>query len=270
MLTEFFMINSWNYLHILNLLFYPVFGVSCHFIFRKKGTKAKDIFMIVCLALCFLSTWGIFIFSLFESEYQRIHFWARLPLHMCSINAVFYPVIFLLIKRNKLKPLYATTLMAYMYFVGSPGALLAMIMPAGDCINTSFLNYNVLSFWVKHGLIFMIPILMVSLGYYKPKLIDTLKASVFLLFLLIFMHGVNLLFSWFSDLSGAHDVVNFFYTRSAEGNFLLEIFWNLVPYELLYMLPLVVIAVPIFMIYYLPILISNKVVAKIALKNSNK
>lgn len=259
MLNTIFMINSWNYLHILNLLFYPIFGIGCYFIFRKKSMRSKDIFMIVCLSICFLSTWGIFIYSLFESEYQRIHFWSRLPFQMCSINAVLYPVIFLLIKKNKLKPLYASTLMAYMYFVGSPGALIGLLMPPSDCVNTAFFTYNVFSYWLKHGLIFMIPILMVSLGYYKPKLIDTLKASVFLLFFLIFMHGVNLLFSWFSTLSGACDVVNFFYTRSATGNFLLEAFWKFLPYELLYMLPLVVIAVPIFVIYYIPIAIVNKI-----------
>lgn len=257
-------IDKFNLVHFLNLAFYPIFGIACYFIFKKSSQKTKSIFLWIILGLAFVSTWLTFATDLItDRDNQRLHFWSRLPLHMCSINVILYPLFYGI--RNKVKPLVSSTLFAYMYFVGSPGALLAMVFAPGDCIGASinFFSYNVFTYWLKHGLIFVIPILMVSLGQYKPKLKDTLKASVFLLGLLIVMEGVNLLFSWFGHLNGSSNISNFFYTRTGVGTPILETFYNLIPIELIYMLPLVVIAIPIFMVYYLPVLLARAINHKI-------
>lgn len=215
-------------------------------IYQKKSEKTKNILIWVLLGLAMLMTWGIFIYSLFVDENQRLHFWKRLPLHMCSINPILYMIAFGL--RNK-KPRFSAIMMKYIFYVGSPGALLGLLIPAGDCVNKSFLEYNVYSYWIKHGLIFNIPIILVMLGYYQPKIKDTFIAAGILFCFVVGMYGVNLLFSYFSKLQGINDIVNFFYSREPE-NFLLEFFWKLIPIELIYMFPLVIIVIPIFLIYY--------------------
>ena len=98
----------------------------------------------------------------------------------------------------------------------------------------------------------IIPLLFVSLGFYRPTLPDVLKATVFLLGLLIVMECVNLLFSELNKLTGGTKIANFFYTRTGEGTAVLEICWNWIGIELVYLLPLAVIAVPLFAIYYSP------------------
>ena len=88
---------------------------------------------------------------------------------------------------------------------------------------------------------------------------DILKAVVFLLCLLVIMEGVNLLFSWFNTLIGGTDKANFFYTRTGKGTAVLEILWNWIGIELIYLLPLSVIAVPLFGLYYSPYFIYDMI-----------
>lgn len=245
--------------HILTVLFFPLFAVASYFIFRKRSMKAKAIYLYVLMGIIFVATWGTFITDcITDYNGQRLNIWTRLPLQMCSINVMLYPLFFAI--RNKVKPLIKDTLFAYMYFFGSIGAILAMVVTApGDCIgkDVNLLRYNVLVYWIKHGLIFIIPILFVIFNFYKPRLIDTIKATVFLLILLTIMEGVNLLFSWFNHLHGGSAIANYFYTRTGKGTQVLETFYNLIPVELIYMLPLAFIAVPLFLLWYSPIGIIN-------------
>lgn len=248
-------IAKYNLVHILTVLFFPALAVASYYIFRKKDDKAKSIYLWVLMAIAFLSTWITFGVALVEDyNGQRANFWARLPLHMCSINVILYPLFFGL--RKKMKPFFSSTLFAYMYFFGSAGALLAMVVTApGDCLGPTIplFQYNVFTYWLKHGLIFILPVLFVVLGFYRPKRIDIVKACIFLIGVLCIMEVINVLFTWFNHLNGGTEICNFFYTRTGEGTAVLDKFYAFLPYELLYMFPLVVIAVPIFFLYYLPI-----------------
>lgn len=247
---------KYGFIHIATVLFFPALAVASYFIFKKKSEKAKEIYLWILMAIAFLATWITFAVALIE-DYggaQRANFWARLPLHMCSINVILYPVFFGI--RKRASKLVSSTLFSYMYFFGSAGALLAMVVTApGDCLGAgvNFFQYNVLTYWLKHGLIFILPIMFVVLGFYRPKLIDIVKATVFLVGLLCIMELVNLLFSWFNQLCGGNEIANFFYTRTGVGTAVLSTFYGWIPVELLYMFPLVVIAVPMFFIYYSPI-----------------
>lgn len=254
--------------HILVVLFFPLLALVSYFVFKNKSVKSRKIYLYVLMAIAFFGTWITFITScITDYNNQRANFFARLPLHMCSINVILYPVFFMI--KDKVKPLIRSTLFAYMYFFGSAGALLAMVVTApGDCIGAqiNLLHYNVLMYWLKHGLIFIIPILFIVLGFYRPKLKDTLKASVFIIILLCIMECVNLLFSYLNvHVSHGTDIANFFYTRTGKGTAVLETFYNFIPVELVYMFPLIVIAIPIFIIYDLPFIIQDLIY-----KNKNK
>ncbi len=251
-------IPKYGLTHILVVLFFPLLAVVSYFIFKKKSEKSKIIYLYTLMGIAFIGTWVTF-FTALAQDYnqQQANFFARLPLHMCSINVIFYPLFFGL--RNKVKPLIRSTLFSYMYFFGSAGALLAMVVTApGDCIgaDVNFFQYNVFMYWLKHGLIFILPILFVVLGFYKPCLKDILKAVIFIIILLCIMECVNLLFSYLNQhVTKGKEIANFFYTRTGKGTAVLETFYNFLPYELLYMFPLVVIAIPIFFIYYLPFIV---------------
>ena len=229
---------KYGIVHILVVLFFPLLAVASYFIFKNKSEKSKLIYLYSLMGIAFFATWITFSVALItDDNHQRANFWARLPLHMCSINVILYPLFFFL--RKKTKPLIKDTLFAYMYFFGSIGALLAMVVTApGDCIgaNVDFLRYNVFTYWLKHGLIFIIPILFVVLGFYRPRLIDKIKATVFLLILLTVMELINLLFSYLNKVCGGTEIANFFYTRTGKGTMVLETFYNFIPVELIYMI----------------------------------
>lgn len=251
-------IKMYNPVHIIVCLFFPIMAIATYFIFKNKSEKAKLIFIWIIMGIAFVSTWLTFITDVITKESTRLNFFSSLPLHMCSINVILYPLFFGL--RKIMPKLIGSTAFAYMYFMGSIGAVLAMVVTApGDCQGTgiNFLTYNVFTYWLKHGLIFIIPLLLVSLGFYRPTLPDILKATVFLLGLLIVMECVNLLFSELNKLTGGTDIANFFYTRTGKGTAVLEICWNWIGIELVYLLPLAVIAVPLFAIYYSPFFIAD-------------
>ena len=65
------------------------------------------------------------------------------------------------------------------------------------------------------------------------------------------------LFSELNKLTGGTKIANFFYTRTGAGTAVLEICWNWIGIELVYLLPLAVIAVPLFAIYYSPFFIAD-------------
>lgn len=246
-------IKMYNIVHILVVLFFPIMALVSYFIFRKRSEKTKLIYIWIVMGVAFFATWLTFITDLITKESTRQNFFSSLPLHMCSINVILYPLFFGL--RHKMNKFFKSTTFAYMYFMGSLGAVLAMVVTApGDCVGDgiNLLTYNVFTYWLKHGLIFIIPFLFVALGFYRPKPMDILKAAVFLLALLTLMEGVNLLFSWFNNLIGGTNIANFFYTRTGEGTAVLEIVWGWIGIELIYLLPLSIIAVPLFALYYSP------------------
>lgn len=254
-----FIINQFNWIHLIILAFYPLFIVASYFIFKNKDERTKNCYMWILMIIAFVITWLVFITDFFFNEKHVPEIWKRLPLHMCSINVILYPLFFSLRKHKW--PFLVSTLLAYMYFIGSPGALLGLILPPGDgdCIDgVSIFKYNVFVYYIKHGLIFSIPIIMIVLGYYRPKWKDIFKAVGFLFIFLFIMYGVNYFFYLVSKLQieGGY-WPNYFYIIDGSSTPVLSTFWNLNPKPLIYLFPLVMVAVIIFFIYYLPFMIMS-------------
>ena len=234
-----------NYLFIILMIIFMGLPIASYFIFRNKTQTAKDTFIWILIIISFFMTWGIYIYSLFVDEYQRIHFIARLPFHLCSINPVLYGVVFAFRRKwGRITDYFYQ----YMFYIGSAGALMGLLIPPSDCIGY-FFKYNVYSYWIKHGLIFAIPLCMVSLGYLKPRIKDMWKASFILLCFLVVMTGVDYLLTWVSHLQGVYDTVNFFYILKAD-NFVLKFFYDIIPLPFFYMLPMIIIVIPIQFIYW--------------------
>lgn len=56
-------IDKYNLVHILTILFFPLLAVVSYFIFRKKSEKTKAIYLWILMSIIFLATWTTFIIS---------------------------------------------------------------------------------------------------------------------------------------------------------------------------------------------------------------
>ena len=247
-------IKMYNLPHILILLFFPTLAILSYFLFKGKSEKSKLIFIWSIFIFTFVITYSTYIVSLITNyNNTRTNFFSELPLHMCSINVLFYPIFFAL--RNKFPKWLSSTTFAYMYFLGSMGAFVAMVVTAPyDCVGegVNLLRYNVLSYWLKHGFIFITPFIYVALGFYRPRFKDIFKGIAFYICLLMIMEYFNLVSTQLNYKIGSTAVSNYFYAATGEGTAVLEIVWKWIPIEFVYLLPFSVIAVPIFFLLYLP------------------
>jgi hypothetical integral membrane protein (TIGR02206 family) len=84
----------------------------------------------------------------------------RLPLHLCAINAAVMPIA--VFKRDAL-------LLNFIYAVSLPAALFAMLTPATSYYGLYFfLSWQVLFFYIDHGLMALVAILAVKTGLVRP------------------------------------------------------------------------------------------------------
>lgn len=257
-------VEKYNLVHCTILAFFPILIVSSYFIFRNKSQKTKDIYMYILMAITFVLAWsGYFYKVIFNVDNASKNFLVQLPFHLCSINAILYPLFFIL--RNKMNNLLKTTTFSFMYFVGMLGAFLAMALDAPVTVmgpDRSLLYFTVFEYWFKHGLIFSIPILLIILGYYKPKYIDIFKCSVLFLILIVIAHILNVTFTSINQAMGGEKVANFFYTMHPDGMIGLKQVFDLINIPLVYLFPFVFVAIPLFSLLYVPFAIINLVKRK--------
>jgi len=220
----------------------PAFVATSWFFLKDKSVKAKDRYMLIIMAVISLAYLIAFTIDVTTSPQHRARILANLPLHLCGINSFLYPLCFALRKKGERVKRVA---FSYMYFVGAAGGLLGALMPPSGVTEVTVFTYNVIAYFIRHNFIFILPVMLVVLGYYKPRVKDVPISSVVLIGLMGIMHIVNLAFSAIGGY-----VVNYFYTREPD-NFILEIFWEYIPYEFFYMFGLLAIAVPVFTVFYL-------------------
>lgn len=65
-------IDKYNLVHILTILFFPLLAVVSYFIFRKKSEKTKAIYLWILMSIIFLATWTTFIISYVQDYNQKI------------------------------------------------------------------------------------------------------------------------------------------------------------------------------------------------------
>lgn len=257
-------VEKYNLVHLAILAFFPILIVSSYFIFRNKSQKTKDIYMYILMAITFVLAWSGYLYKvIFNVDNASKNFLVQLPFHLCSINAILYPLFFCL--RNKMNNLLKTTSFSFMYFVGMLGAFLAMALDAPITVmgpEKSLLDYVVFEYWVKHGLIFSIPILLIIFGYYKPKYLDIYKCSVLFLILIVIAHILNVTFTSINHSIGGEKIANFFYTMHPDGMIGLKQVFNLIPIPLVYLFPFIFVAIPLFHILYIPFGIINLISRK--------
>lgn len=222
--------------HIVSLLCAVGLTVGLHFFLRRLSDRRKVAVLFVLsfagiAAVIFnLVTWGS------PLEY--------LPLHMCSIHALFLPVT--TATRHRVLGMFSLFCCL--------GAALALV------VNTGQAHFEILSptfafYYLPHTLEVAVPILLFTTGLIRPE--GKAIAPTVLLTVLVYtaVHFANLGINAYAgahglvDWAGSALTVNYMFSLSPEGNPLLEFFWKCIPYPYWYMYA----AVPLLAVYLLAI-----------------
>lgn len=216
--------------HLCWLAVFVLFVVlSCIYYRRSDGQKRakwRKTIAILLIADELFKMAVLFIGGNYDISY--------LPLHLCSIN------IFL-IAAHAIRP--SQTLGSYLYTVGVPGALSALLFP--NWASLPPVNLMVLHSFTVHILLAAYPLVLTIGGDIKPKIKDIPRCLVLLFCLAAFAYGFNTVFD-----------TNFMFLMYApEGNPLrvFETMWG----NHLYGYPIIIAAVLVVM--YLPIIIQAAV-----------
>lgn len=220
-------------LHIIWLLVFVVITVLNCFVYRRLDCKGKRNWKIImaCLLLAdeVFKDVMLIIGGRFRSDY--------LPLHLCSINII-------LIAIHAWKP--SKLLSGYLYTVGIPGAMAALLFPSWTSLPLG--NFMHLHSFTVHILLAMYPIVLAAAGELNPQVKHLPRYLALLVAMAVPIYGVNLLLN-----------TNFMFLMSADpGNplYLFEQMWG----NHLYGFPVIIAGVLIVM--YVPLIIFRKLKAK--------
>ena len=216
--------------HVIWLIAFVVFSLVCTYFYRKADEKGKarwrKAFMIALIAdelwkMLWLTVGDRYLFT-------------YLPLHLCSIN------IFLIswhaLKPNKL-------LGNYLYTVGIPGALAAMLFPTWTELPVG--NFMYWHSFTVHILLAGYPLILTLAGDIKPDWRTVPKCLLLLLGMAVPIYGINLLLD-----------TNFMFLMYADpGNplYLFEQMWGS------HLLGFPVIIAAVLIVMHLPIVLYRKV-----------
>lgn len=205
--------------HFISIALAPVIAFALYALCRKLSEKRGTALLLI------LSLWG------YAAMLYNLLSWgeplAYLPLHMCSINAVFLPIA-LLSRRQMLKnmlPVFAL------------GALSAVICNQGMA-DAKLGSWVFIMYYVPHVMEFCIPLVMLLTRriLLLPRLI--LPVALCMLALAAGVHGCNEVINTYLIDPETADFVNYMYTCDPEGFPILTDLWELNPRKFWYLMPL--------------------------------
>ena len=218
-------------------LFWGVFAfflailTAAALILKNKSDRAKR---VTLTAACVLTLIGFFVYKYFlsiDAEYNVLtadmggfNWWGELPLQLCNINMIMIPVAVLTKKRP---------LLGFCFFVGTLGALMALMMPTTGFDGYSLLLPRMLGFYGTHFMIVIEALAVAAFGLYRPKYRDLPFIVLALLGIAFAVFLIDMLLRW----TGLHPHANYFFAVETEGNPVLGLFYRLIPYPFLYLLP---------------------------------
>ena len=214
-------------LEAVPLFYYDVSAIGIFLLiflgFGKQSdkTKAKVLYL-----LCIIN-----FFAYIINDY---YFYKRgdsiltlLPIQLCEI-AVFLIPLTLLLKKQ--------VLYDFLFYVCALGAFIALIIPSSDYIGQIW-SFMTISFFIFHSIIVIVPFLLAGWGFYlpAPTVKSVIRLSIAIFVIALFSHILNLaLGKWFGVEA------NYFFTiiqYSAPSNPVFELFASIIPINLFYLLP---------------------------------
>lgn len=227
-------------LEIMPLLYLDLGAIIifCTFLvfLRKRSEKIKKrcLYGICCINLLFLIINDFYLYQ------DGANLLTLMPLQLCNIAVFLVPTAIILNKRP---------ILDFVFYISAPGALGALIVPSSDFLGSTF-SLKTISFFTFHFGIAAITFLLVGWGMYKPALTikKAFKLSIGIFALAIVMHLLNLGLG-----KEFHVEANYFFTiikYSAPRNPLFQLFSKIIPYNLFYLLPLLLVVYAYMLIIY--------------------
>lgn len=220
-------------LHLIWLLVFAAVTVVNCILYRKLGAvgraRWKKTVALLLLTDELFKDIMLLIGGRFRPDY--------LPLHLCSINII-------LIAVHAWKP--SKLLSGYLYTVGIPGALAALLFPTWTSL--PIMNFMHLHSFTVHILLALYPIVLGTAGELNPQVKQLPRYLLLLVAMAIPIYGINLLLD-----------TNFMFLMSADaGNplYLFEQLWG----NHLYGFPVLIAAV--LLVMYVPLVIFRKIKSK--------
>lgn len=167
-----------------------------------------------------------------DKEYTLFEFWNELPLQPC--NTVIWLSLIASKKNNK-------TIMAYSFFAGTVFAILAMVMPSPGFYDINFFTARGIGYYGTHWFVVITGILYATLGLFDIDVKAALRAVLFFLFIATCMHFVNMLMR-----ATVYEEASYYYTYGNKDNAILTMVHNLLPVNLIYLIPFAVVAMGVF------------------------
>jgi len=131
----------------------------------KKQDEAKRYKILRALAVLVpcVYTSRFIVFLLLDLFVEpQMPFADRLPFHLCTLSAVVI-IPLAVLSKNKV-------LLNFVYAISLPGAVGAMLTPAMSYYGQyAFFSWQVVFFYIDHGLMALVAILCVASGYFHPE-----------------------------------------------------------------------------------------------------
>jgi len=192
-------INPLNITHLLVITLMPVIAFTgVHFTLHKRGGRAVQ---TVLLLICGFNAGLYAVYKFAQAADPNFNFvlFTNLPLHFCNINLILIPLAIYTKSR---------TLMAYQVYFGVPLAGLALLTVYPAFIGTHIFQFTTFVYFFYHSMLFVLPILLMSLKLFAPSFGNIWQPTLKLVGLTFIMHMVNVVFRATGLALGA----NYFFT----------------------------------------------------------
>ena len=221
--------------HIITIILTFAFTIAMYFILRRLKDNTADKILFILSFFGYAGIIGNLIIGATETSVLY-----KLPLHLCSWNAILLPFA-VKTKDSKL----CTTLSVW-----SIGALIAIVLN-DEAVGYTIMGPKFLIYYVPHVIEFAIPLLLVALNKFNIRIRDILYAILITMIVYTVAYG-------FSELICSYGYpVNYLFTMGPT-NFITEYFYNILPYKYFYMFT----TFPIIILLYLAIFLANKIICK--------
>ena len=173
-------VDYFNFWHILGIILSICSYIGLYFLLRNKSDKTKKtmlfIILIFALLLHFLKAF-IPPYSLDENRFNN-DIWF---INICAANILIFPFIFIS-KSKRAKD--------YMFYIGLLSGLISVLYPMepilkGEGQASEFLD--VIRFYIHHTILWVVPLLMVTLKLHKINYKGCIWAPTGLLLLMLFI-----------------------------------------------------------------------------------
>ncbi|MDR1426267.1 MAG: YwaF family protein [Bifidobacteriaceae bacterium] len=215
---------------LLFLLTMALLTWIAHMALRRRTRKVQRTTLLL-LAIVNICCSTAFTFDYIRNPDVLFPFTQNLPFQFCTLATfLMVPAIWF-----NWRPLRLVV-----YFPGVLGGFLALVSPAEMYQGRQFLSLSTLFFTV-HALNVILPVLMGSLGIFRPTARDAAWALVWFVALAMTVLCMTLaLRAWFDSGS------NYFYFFDPEGAGILVALWNLIHIPIVYEIPLLPFALAAF------------------------